>query len=78
MADDIEYFSIDCPEGHGEAEITFHILEHTSSRGRESIIDHRAVNRVDCDAQSSLLRQGKNCNWTCKGTEEYKSAIEGI
>jgi len=78
MADDYAYLSIDCPEGHGEAELTFHILEHTSSRGREIIIDHRAVNQVDCDVQSSLLRRGKNCNWSCSGAEEYKSLIESI
>ena len=78
MADDYAHLTIDCPEGHGEAALTFHVLEHTSSRGREIIIDHRAVNQVDCDVQSSLLRNGKKCNWSCRETEEYKSLIECI
>jgi hypothetical protein len=78
MADDYEYLSIDCPEGHGAAELTFYILDHISSSEKQQYIDQRAVNQVDCIVQSSLLRRGKKCHWSCRGAEEYKSLIERI
>jgi hypothetical protein len=78
MADDYEYVSVICPEGHGNAQLTLYIREHRSSMGNRTEIDKRAVYQSECDLQSSLLRNGRNCNWSCKKTEEYKSAMEAI
>jgi hypothetical protein len=78
MADDYEYLSIDCPEGHGSAKLILHILEHVSSNGKQKLVDKHAVTQVDCDVQSSLLRKGQNCNWSCRKSEEYKTAIKEI
>jgi len=76
MADDYEYLSLKCLEGYGTAELTLYIREHPSSRSNRLYIDKRAVYQSECDVQSSLMRDGRNCNWSCKQTEEYKSVIE--
>ena len=76
MADDYEYLSLKCPEGHGNAELTLYIREHHSSRDNRADIDKRSVYQSECDVQSALLRNDRNCNWSCKQTEEYRLVIE--
>ena len=73
-----EYASLVCPEGHGTTELTIHVLEHTTNREKQAHIDKRAVTQVDCDVQSSLLKNNRNCNCSCRETSEYKSIKEEI
>ena len=78
MATYYEYASLVCPEGHGAAELTIHVLEHTTSREKKERVDTHAVTQVDCDVQSSLLKNSRNCNCSCRETPEYKTIKEGI
>jgi len=78
MATYYEYASLACPEGHGAAELTIHVLEHTTSREKKARIDTRAVTQVDCDVQFSLLKNSRNCNCSCRETSEFRSIKEGI
>ena len=64
-----ETLDIKCPEDYGTAKLTFSLKEHVSG----GVVDRRAVSKVGCDIQDRLLKQGKNCDFSCKDTQEYRT-----
>ena len=70
-----EYYTLICPEGHGQAELTLYLRDHP--KGGNS--DRRVVVEVDCDILNSLLKNGREYNLGCRKTEKYldfKKTIE--
>ncbi len=71
------YLEMECPEGHGDTTITVTLKDHSSSRG-PGIVDRVAILRTECDIHDDLLEQDKNCNWSCKETEEYRQFKKSV
>ena len=73
-----EYLEMECPEGFGDATITFTIHLHSSSRRGANIIDAKKIAQVECDLHDDLLKQGENCGKTCETTIAYKQFVQRI
>ena len=74
--DDIKYLELECPEGYGQANLTLHLKEHPS--GRSLGTDKIVILQSECDIQDLLLKQDKNCIWSCKDTDEYQSFKKAV
>ena len=61
-----DHFTMDCPEGHGEANITAVKLLHYTSRGAIKVVDHKGPPQYECDLQEALEDQGQKCEEGCK------------
>ncbi len=67
--DTMEELDIKCPEGYGDARLTFFLKEHVSG----GFVDKRIVYKLECDIQDSLLKQSKKCGFSCENTQQYKT-----
>ena len=71
---------IQCPEGQGEAILSFQIpLDYSSNKGIKKLNKNSMKEwEWKCNLRDELLDQGKKCEESCQGSDELKYFMQSI